>query len=68
MTAVPKRKLGRNGPLVSALGFGAMGMSAFYNTTGPSGEEEYLKVLNHGTRIPSEVVRARLTKRPFPKQ
>ena len=44
-----QRRLGRNGPLVSALGFGAMGMSAFYNTTGSSGEEDYLKVLNHGT-------------------
>lgn len=44
------RRLGRNGPLVSAMGFGAMGMSAFYHSN-PSDEAEYLKVLNHGLII-----------------
>ena len=31
------RSLGRNGPIVSTLGLGAMGMSAFY---GPADEAE----------------------------
>ena len=39
---MPKRQLGRNGPLVSALGLGCMGMSFAY---GPANEEESLRVL-----------------------
>jgi aryl-alcohol dehydrogenase-like predicted oxidoreductase len=38
-----KRKLGKNGPLVSALGLGCMGMSYAY---GPADEAESLKVLH----------------------
>jgi aryl-alcohol dehydrogenase-like predicted oxidoreductase len=37
------RKLGKNGPLVSALGLGCMGMSFAY---GPADEEESLRVLH----------------------
>jgi aryl-alcohol dehydrogenase-like predicted oxidoreductase len=37
------RKLGKNGPEITALGFGAMGLSAFYGNPGP--DEERFKVL-----------------------
>ncbi|KAF8884458.1 NADP-dependent oxidoreductase domain-containing protein [Infundibulicybe gibba] len=40
----PTRQLGRNGPTVSALGFGAMGIGAFY---GPSNDEECIKTLTY---------------------
>jgi aryl-alcohol dehydrogenase-like predicted oxidoreductase len=40
----PKRTLGNSGEKVSAIGFGAMGLSDFYGTTLP--DEESLKVLN----------------------
>lgn len=39
-----KRVLGKNGPLVSALGLGCMGMSDFY---GPRDEAQSLATLNH---------------------
>jgi len=39
-----KRALGKNGPLVSALGLGCMGMSDFY---GPRDEAQSLATLNH---------------------
>ncbi|KAI5835124.1 Aldo/keto reductase [Schizophyllum commune Tattone D] len=32
-TSYPKRRLGANGPLVSAIGYGAMGFSSFYGST-----------------------------------
>src|SRR5580704_15232019 len=39
---MPQRQLGKNGPLVSALGLGCMGMSFAY---GPADEQESLLVL-----------------------
>ena len=41
---LPTRALGRNGPLVSALGLGCMGMSDFY---GNPDEVESLATLAH---------------------
>ncbi|TDL15043.1 Aldo/keto reductase [Rickenella mellea] len=41
---VPSRQLGRNGPIVSALGFGAMGIGAFY---GKTDKDEAFKALTH---------------------
>ncbi|KAI9783702.1 MAG: hypothetical protein M1839_003550 [Geoglossum umbratile] len=44
MAQLPTRQLGKDGPHVTALGFGAMGMSAGYGTTEP--DEERFKVLD----------------------
>ncbi|RFU33741.1 hypothetical protein B7463_g2591, partial [Scytalidium lignicola] len=41
----PTRKLGSNGPEVTAIGFGLMGLSAFYGAT--ESDEERFKVLDH---------------------
>ncbi len=35
---LPTRQLGQNGPQVTALGFGGMGLSAFYGTPAPDAE------------------------------
>ncbi|MBP6899112.1 MAG: aldo/keto reductase [Burkholderiaceae bacterium] len=43
-TAFPRRRLGRHGPEVSALGLGCMGMSDFY---GPADDALSLAVLHH---------------------
>lgn len=42
---LPTRKLGKNGPQVTALGFGLMGLSAFYGA--PKSDEERLALLDH---------------------
>ncbi|RZJ07849.1 MAG: aldo/keto reductase [Rubrivivax sp.] len=44
----PRRRLGTNGPEVSALGLGCMGMSEFY---GPADDAQSLKVLHHALDI-----------------
>jgi hypothetical protein len=44
-TQVPTRKLGKNGPEVSALGYGCMGLSSFYGKPRP--DEERLNFLDH---------------------
>ena len=44
-TQVPNRKLGKNGPQVSALGYGCMGLSSFYGKARP--DEERLKFLDY---------------------
>ncbi|KAL6693117.1 NADP-dependent oxidoreductase domain-containing protein [Trichoderma pleuroticola] len=43
--SLPTRRLGTDGPLVTAIGFGAMGISAFYGAT--ESDEERFKVLDH---------------------
>ncbi len=42
MSALPRRRLGRDGPLVSALGLGCMGMSQFY---GPRDDDDSMRAL-----------------------
>jgi aryl-alcohol dehydrogenase-like predicted oxidoreductase len=51
MAKIPTRQLGKNGPQVSALGFGAMGLSAFYGT--PASDEERFKVLDRAIELGS---------------
>jgi aryl-alcohol dehydrogenase-like predicted oxidoreductase len=43
------RKLGKNGPEVVALGFGAMGLSSFYGA--PASDEERFKVLDRAYEL-----------------
>jgi len=45
MSQLPTRTLGRNGPEVTALGFGAMGLSAFYGEA--LEDDERFEVLDH---------------------
>jgi aryl-alcohol dehydrogenase-like predicted oxidoreductase len=42
---LPTRQLGKDGPQVTALGFGLMGLSAFYGK--PGSDEERLDFLDH---------------------
>ncbi len=42
-----KRKLGRNGPWVGAIGYGAMGLEGYY---GAAGEDEALAVIAHAVK------------------
>jgi aryl-alcohol dehydrogenase-like predicted oxidoreductase len=46
--SLPRRRLGRGGPEVSALGLGCMGMSEFY---GPADDARSLAVLHHALDI-----------------
>lgn len=48
-TNLPTRALGRNGPLVSAIGFGAMGLSAAYGFGGS--DEDRFKVLDRAYEL-----------------
>jgi aryl-alcohol dehydrogenase-like predicted oxidoreductase len=44
MAQLPTRRLGKDGPLVTALGFGAMGASDFYGKADP--DKERFQVLD----------------------
>lgn len=46
---LPTRQLGKNGPQVTALGFGAMGLSAFYGA--PESDEERFRVLDRAYEL-----------------
>jgi len=46
---LPTRKLGKDGPEVVAMGFGAMGLSAFYGK--PESDEERFKVLDRAYEL-----------------
>ena len=43
MTSMPRRKLGRSGQMISAIGLGCMGMSDFY---GPRDDAESTRVIH----------------------
>ena len=45
---VPKRNLGKNGPLVSALGYGAMGLEGYYGNTD---EAQALETIKHALDV-----------------
>jgi aryl-alcohol dehydrogenase-like predicted oxidoreductase len=49
MAAMPKRQLGKDGPHVSALGFGVMGLSAYYGKADP--DEDRYKVLDRALEL-----------------
>lgn len=48
-SSLPKKPLGKNGPEVLRLGFGLMGLSAFYGK--PKPDEERLAVLDKAYEI-----------------
>ena len=54
MTRMPTRQLGKNGPQVSAIGYGAMGLSAFYGT--PGSDEDRFKVLDRVLELESTYI------------
>lgn len=43
--SLPVRSIGKNGPKVTALGYGTMGLSAFYGA--PKPDNERMAVLDH---------------------
>ncbi len=49
MSAPPIRQLGKNGPTVTALGFGLMGLSAWAGET--MSDEDRFKVLDHAFEL-----------------
>ncbi|ORZ01101.1 NADP-dependent oxidoreductase domain-containing protein [Syncephalastrum racemosum] len=56
MTVIPQlvpRKLGKTGPIVNAIGFGAMGMSDFYLGPGRDNDENNLRVLERTIELGS---------------
>jgi aryl-alcohol dehydrogenase-like predicted oxidoreductase len=51
MSKIPTRQLGKNGPQVSAIGFGAMGLSVGYGT--PGSDEERFKIYDRTIELGS---------------
>jgi aryl-alcohol dehydrogenase-like predicted oxidoreductase len=54
MNSMPTRQLGKNGPRVSAISFGAMGLSAFYGSI--ASDEERFKVLDRVIELGSTYI------------
>ena len=54
MASMPTRQLGNNGPFVSAVGFGTMGLSGFYGST-PSDEERF-KIIDRTIELGSTYI------------
>ncbi len=54
MASIPTRQLGKNGPYVSAIGFGAMGLSVFHKT--PVSDEERFKILDRVIELGSTFI------------
>ncbi|CAF1266036.1 unnamed protein product [Didymodactylos carnosus] len=54
MASIPTRQLGKGGPHVSAIGFGAMGLSAFYGN--PTSDEERFKVIDRAIELGSTYI------------
>ena len=54
MTSIPARRLGKDGPFVSAIGFGGMGLSAFYGA--PASDEERFKVFDRAIELGSTFI------------
>jgi aryl-alcohol dehydrogenase-like predicted oxidoreductase len=54
MPTIPTRSLGKNGPQVSAIGFGAMGLSPFEGT--PISDEERFKVIDRAIELGSTYI------------
>ena len=54
MTTISTRQLGKHGPRVSAIGFGAMGLSAYYGN--PASDEERFKVLDRAIELGSTYI------------
>jgi aryl-alcohol dehydrogenase-like predicted oxidoreductase len=52
--SMPRRQLGKNGPKVSAIGYGSMGLSVFYGT--PASDEERFKVLDRVIELGSTYI------------
>lgn len=51
---IPQRQLGKRGPMVSAIGFGAMGLSLFYGAA--ASDEERFKVLDTAIELGSTYI------------
>ncbi|KAK9476193.1 NADP-dependent oxidoreductase domain-containing protein [Lipomyces japonicus] len=49
LSSIPKTSLGKNGPKVSAIGFGAMGISAFYQT--PLSDEKAFEIFDKAIEL-----------------
>lgn len=50
MSSLPTHPLGKNGPVIPAMGFGCMGLSAYY-TANPAPYEERFKVLDRAAEL-----------------
>jgi len=48
---IPTKQLGKNGPLVPTIGFGAMGLSAFYGK--PDEDSQRLQILDRAYELGS---------------